>query len=93
MSFHDVPGINSSWRIHRRFRTHGTSSHFFVRAFAPKDYYASADFCPITPMLPRRALSGFQMITLTLPADACQTDLPDKNVNFPCTTAAFTLSP
>jgi hypothetical protein len=67
----------------------------------------SADFCPITPdVAARRAVratvgsggssTAFAVALNPAPIEAqtaCGQISPDKNMNFPCTNAAFTLSP
>ncbi len=53
----------------------------------------SADFCLLPLKVALQGAAGPVMISLiTAPPRDRQTS-PDKNVNFPCTTAAFTLSP
>ena len=62
----------------------------------------SADFCLLTLCVAIQGASGMAVITLTpalthgrqISPDSVQYPLEGyKNVNFPCTTAAFTLSP
>ena len=62
----------------------------------------SADFCLLPLYVAIQGTSGLAMITLILALTYTRQISPDsflyplegyKNVNFPCTTAAFTLSP
>src|SRR5512139_250368 len=53
----------------------------------------SADFCLLPLYVAIPGASGFAMITLILILTRGRQISPDRSVNFPCITAAFTLSP
>jgi len=53
----------------------------------------SADFCPLTLCVTIQGASEMTVIMLTPALTHDRQISPDKNVNCPCTTAAFTLSP
>ena len=64
--FHDVPGVGSSCRIHRLFRTHGRPP--LTSTFGPsvlRPTMPSADFCLLPLYVAIQGASGFPVIALT----------------------------